>query len=147
MSPSTPPVSECLTRKPHPGALRVRRAPRTPPGSSPSAPAREPPTPGTRRVRHVSPGVFLFSRILENTQKIGRTLEMHNKSNFDPKNVIPIFMALYCSVIPRKNNKPGKKTKMPLGKSREPKLYLNNSGRFLWPKLNEILPVACLVCV
>src|SRR5207244_2864300 len=87
-----------------------------PPGSSPSAPAREPPTPGTRRVRHVSPGAFLFSRILENTQKIGRTLEMHNKSNFDPKNVIPIFMALYCSVLPRKNNKPGKKTKMPLGK-------------------------------
>src|SRR5207237_6062437 len=74
MSPSTPPDPECLTRKPHPGALRVRRvsrghsrrelprmlpspprvprgqAPRAPPGSSPSGPCPESPLPGALRV-------------------------------------------------------------------------------------------------
>ena len=49
---------------------------------------------------------------------------MHNKSNFDPKNVIPILMALYCSVLPRKNTKPSKKTNMPLGKFNVSKLCL-----------------------
>jgi len=51
---------------------------------------------------------------------------MHSKSNFYPKNVIPIFMALYCSVLPRKNTKPSKKTIMPLGKFNESKLCLFN---------------------
>src|SRR5437868_3113921 len=81
---------------------------------------------------------FLFHRILENTQKIVRTLEMHNKSNFDPKNVIPIFMALNGSILPRKNTKPGKKTKLPLGKTSESKLYLFVSRRFLRPKFMKI---------
>ena len=63
---------------------------------------------------------------------------MHNKSNFDLKNVIPIFMALYCSVLPRKNTKPGKKTKLPLGKTSESKLCLFVSGRSLRPKFMKI---------
>src|SRR6266542_5655006 len=75
------------------------------------------------------------SRNLENIQKIDRTLEMHHKSNFDPKNAIPIFMDLYCSVLPRKNTKPTEKTKLPLRNSFEYNLYLVVSGRFLWPKL------------
>src|SRR5205809_1138652 len=82
------------------------------------------------------PGSALFSSPnLENVQKIDRTLEMHHKSIFDPKNAIPIFMALYCSVLPRKNTKPTEKTKLPLRKSFEYKLYLVVSGSFLWPKL------------
>src|SRR5438105_2368232 len=126
MHPDAPRVR---SRETLPGTFRVRRAPR--------APHRET-TPGTRRARHVSPGVFSFHRILENTQKIVRTLEIHNKSNFYPKKVIPIFMALYGSVLPRKNTKPGKKTKLPLGKTSESKLYLFVSGRFLRPKFMKI---------
>src|SRR5438105_1535133 len=75
---------------------------------------------------------------LENVQKIDRTLEMHHKSNFDPKNAIPIFMALYCSVLPRKNTKPTEKTKLPLRKSFEYKLYLVVSGSSLRPNLMKI---------
>src|SRR6266511_4216075 len=144
MPPSMPPVPECLTRKPHPEALRARhlspstpagrpprmlpspprvrrgRAERVPPGSSPSAPAREPHTERLPRAlgEHATcpRERLLSSRNLENTQKIFRTLEMRHKSNIDPKNVIPIFMALYCSVLPRKNTKTGKKTNVPLGK-------------------------------
>ena len=166
MPPSMPPVPECLTREPHPEALRARHlSPSTPAGrpppdapepatctawASPESPSRElsewamprePYTerlPRTRRARHVSLGAFLFSRIFENTQKIVRTLEMHNKSNFDLKNVIPIFMALYCSVLPRKNTKPHKKTKLPLGKTSESKLCLFVSGRSLRPKFMKI---------
>ncbi len=104
-------------REPLPGALRVGRAPRAPPGSSPSAPAREPRTerlPQALGEHATCPRERLSSsRNLENTQKIFRTLEMRHKSNFDPKNVIPIFMTLYCSVLPRKNTKPGKTTNMP----------------------------------
>src|SRR5438105_12145213 len=121
MSLSSPPVPECLTRKTHLGALRARhvsrghsrrefprihpspprvprgRAERTPPGYFPSAPRAQEPTPRNHPRHSTStprvPGsVFFFRRILENTQKIVRTLEMHNKSIFDPKNMIPIFM-------------------------------------------------------
>src|SRR5437762_7181004 len=129
-------------REPLPGALRVGRAPRTPPGSSPSAPAREPHTERLSRAlgEHATcPWErLLSSRNLENTQKIFRTLEMHHKSNIDPKNVIPIFMALYCSVLPRKNTKPGKKTKLPLGKTSVSKLCLFVYGRSLRPKFMKI---------
>ena len=75
---------------------------------------------------------------LENVQKIDRTLEMHHKSIFDPKNVIPIFMALYCSVLPRKNTNPTEKTKLPLRKSFEYKLYLVVSGSSLRPNLMKM---------
>src|SRR5438132_6866089 len=118
--------SRVPSRENSPDAPEPATCPAWPSPESPSqelsewAEPREPPhretTPGTRRACHLSPGAFHFSRILENTQKIVRTLEIHNKSNFDPKNVIPIFMALYCSVLPRKNTKPGKKTNMPLRK-------------------------------
>src|SRR5438105_9951144 len=91
--------------------------------------------PGTRRPRHVSPGAPFSSPSLENVQKIDRTLEMHHKSIFDPKNAIPIIMALYCSVLPRKKTKPTEKIKLPLKKSCEYTLFLIVSGRFLWPKL------------
>src|SRR5438132_6340357 len=155
--PNATPVPECLTRKPHPEALRVRhvfpstqpgelpgcsrarhvsrvgRAPRAPPGSSPSGPCPENPSrsspsaPGPRASHRETsralgehatcPRERLSSTPnLENVQKIDRTLEMHHKSNFDPKNAIPIFMALYCSVLPRKNTKPTEKTKLPLRK-------------------------------
>ena len=54
------------------------------------------------------------------------TLEMHNKSIFAHKIVKPIFIALSCLVLPRKNTKPSKKTNMLLGKLNETKLYLFN---------------------
>src|SRR6266540_4409690 len=109
------------------------RAPRAPPGSSPSGPSPERPSrelsecAGPRAPhRETSRALgehatcprerLSSSRNLENVQKIDRTLEMHHKSNFDPKNAIPIFMALYCLVLPRKNTKPTEKTKLPLRK-------------------------------
>src|SRR5438105_10309346 len=46
--------------------------------------------------------LFFSSPNLENVQKIDRTLEMHHKSIFDPKNTISIFMALYYSLQLRK---------------------------------------------
>src|SRR6266508_2576971 len=120
-------------REPLPGALRVGRAPRAPPGSSPSGPSPERPSrelsecAGPRAPhRETSRALgehatcsrerLSSSPNLENVQKIDRTLEMHHKSNFYPKNAIPIFMALYCSVLPRKNTKPTEKTKLPLRK-------------------------------
>src|SRR6266540_1119957 len=133
--PSKTPVPEYPCREnprmlPSPPRVPRGRAPRTPPGSSPSAPAREPHTERLPRAlgEHATcpRERLLSSRNLENTQKIFRTLEMHHKSNIDPKNVIPIFMALYCSVLPRKNTKPGKKTNMPLRKFNKPKLCLFN---------------------
>src|SRR5437016_5121312 len=103
---------------PSPPRVPRGRAPRAPPGSSPSGPCPENPSrelsewaeprePHTERLSRTlgEPATCpreCFSRIFENTQKIVRTLEIHNKSNFDPKNVIPIFMDLYCSVLPRK---------------------------------------------
>src|SRR5438128_12410005 len=61
MPPSTPPVPECLTCKPHPEVLRARHlSPSTPPGDLPRmrpSPPRVPsgraerPLPGTLRVR------------------------------------------------------------------------------------------------
>ena len=47
-------------------------------------------------------------------------------------------MAFYCLVLPRKNTKPSKKTKLPLGKTSESKLYLFVSGRSLRPKFMKI---------
>src|SRR5438105_12575717 len=128
-------------REPLPGALRVGHAPRTPPGAL-RVPQPESPTPRDYPGHSASmprvPGSVSLPAYLENTQKIFKTLEMHHKSNFDPKNVIPIFMALYYSVLPRKNTKPGKKTKLPLGKTSESKLCLFVSGRSLRPKFMKI---------
>src|SRR5207244_11912840 len=75
-------------REPLPGALRVSRAPRTPPGALRVPPAREPRTerpPGHSASTPRAPGSAFFFSIpnLENVQKIDRTLEIHNKSNFD----------------------------------------------------------------
>src|SRR6266508_3016395 len=114
--------------------------PENPSRSSPSAPGPRAPHRETSRALGEyatcpRERFFFSSPNLENVQKIDRTLEMHHKSNFDPKNAIPIFMALYCSVLPRKNTKPTEKTKLPLRKSFEYNLYLVISGRFLWPKL------------
>ena len=66
--------------------------------------------------------VYILFQPIKNTQKWLGTSEMHNKSNFYQKNVKPIFIALSCLVLPRKNTKPCKKTKLPLGKCNESKL-------------------------
>src|SRR5438128_11433748 len=101
---------------PSPPRVTSGRAPRAPPGSSPSGPCPENPSrsspsaPGPRAPhRETSRALgehatcprerLSSSRTLENVQKIDRTLKMHHKSIFDPKNVIPILIALYCLVL------------------------------------------------
>src|SRR5438105_15949799 len=93
--PSTPRVP-----RPHPGEPRMHpNAPRVPSRETTRVPLRSAAKASTGDPRALGEYAmcprecFLFRRILENTQKIVRTLEMHNKSNFDPKDVIPIFMA------------------------------------------------------